>query len=171
MAPQESAVFHLKVLRTKFKFRIDLNMNDSPYRSCFAKQQRVKLLFSTCLTPESKYEKIILLGRELPSFPPELKLPAYLVKGCQSQMYLHTTFHEGCLRFKTFSEALISAGLSALLLAVYNDETPETLLGCPPLFLEELGIHSSLSPGRSNGLSSLFLRMKQDAVNFLINNA
>lgn len=139
-----------------------------PFSSCLSKQQRVKLLFKDCATPELKYEKIISLGRELPSYPQELKLPGFLVKGCQSQMYLHSTLVDGKIHFQVFSEALISSGLAGLLLAVYSDETPEAVLGCPPLFLEELAIHGSLSPGRSNGLSSLFLRMKQDAVNFLI---
>ena len=140
----------------------------SPFTSCIDRQQKLKLLFAGCTTPELKYEKIIALGRQLPPFPQELKLPGCLVKGCQSQMYLHSTLIDGRVRFQVFSEALISSGLAALLLAVYNDESPETVLGCPPLFLEELAIHGSLSPGRSNGLSSLFLRMKQDAVNFLI---
>ena len=139
-----------------------------PFTSCLARQQKLKLLFAECKTPELKYEKIIALGRQLPPFPQELKLPGSLVKGCQSQMYLYSTLIDGKVHFQVHSEALISSGLAALLLAVYDDESPETVLGCPPLFLDELAIHGSLSPSRSNGLSSLFLRMKQDAVNFLI---
>ena len=139
-----------------------------PYQSCILKQQRIKDLFSTCTTQEQKYEKIIALGQQLPAFPSELKTPDRLVKGCQSQMYLHTTCAEGKILFKAHSEALISAGLAALLLLAYNEEPPEAILACPPSFLEELGIHASLSPSRSNGLFSLFLRMKQEVVNFLV---
>jgi cysteine desulfuration protein SufE len=143
-------------------------LNSLTFDSCLEKQQRLKSLFSDCDTPQKKYEKIIELGRQLPAYPLELKTPEHLVKGCQSAMYLHTQLIDGKVQFLAFSEALISSGLAALLLAVYNDESPEAILSCPPDFLEELGIHGSLSPGRSNGLASLFQRMKQEALNFLM---
>ena len=90
------------------------------------------------------------------------------VKGCQSTMYLYSQLIDGKVHFQSHTDALISAGLAALLLSVYNDESPHTILACPPRFLEEIGIGGILSPGRSNGLASLFQRMKQDALNFLI---
>lgn len=139
--------------------------------SCLAKQQEVKKKFHDCITPEQKYEKIIELGRQLAPYPLEFKTPDRLVKGCQSAMYLYAQLVNGKVHFNAFSEALISSGLVALLLIVYNEESPETILSCPPRFLEELGIHDSLSPGRANGLASLFQRMKKEALNFLINNA
>lgn len=138
------------------------------FATCLQKQDQVIALFSACSTPQMKYEKIIELGRTLASYPVEFQTPAHLVKGCQSQMYLCATLSDGKMFFQAHSEALISAGLAALLLAVYNGEPPEAILSCPPRFLQELGIHESLSPSRSNGLSSLFLRMKQEALNFLV---
>ena len=141
-----------------------LTPENIPLNSCQAKQARLILLFAECTTPQKKYEKIIELGRQLPAYPPEFKSPEHKVSGCQSEMYLHCSMNEGKIQFQVFSEALISAGLAALLLFVYHDEPPETIFSCPPLFLETLGIHASLSPGRSNGLSSLFLRMKQEAL-------
>lgn len=138
------------------------------FTSCLSKQLKTKELFLGCSTPQMKYEKIIELGRTLPCFPNELKTEDRLVSGCQSQMYLHASFAEGRMHFHAYSEALISAGLAALLLAVYHDEPPEVILSCPPQFLEDLGIHGSLSPSRSNGLASLFLRMKREATKFLV---
>ena len=146
-------------------------MNPTPFSSCLAKQAQVKLLFSTCTTAEKKYEKLIELGRTLPPFPEERKIPENLVKGCQSQMYVYSTYVTGKCFFQAHSEALISAGLVALLLLVYNEEPPEAILSCPPLFLEELQLHQSLSPSRSNGLASLLLRLKQEALKFLIPNS
>ncbi len=145
-----------------------VNMQEAVFETCQAKQHQAKLLFEGCATPQHKYEKIIELGRKLSPFPPELKTPERLVKGCQSAMYLSTQIVNGKIQFLAHSEALISAGLAALLLFVYNDESPETILACPPRFLDELGIHDSLSPGRSNGLASLFQRMKKEALDFLL---
>lgn len=68
------------------------------------------------------------------------------------------------MQFSAFSEALISAGLASLLIEVYGNEPPVTILKCPPNFLEALGMLSLLSPGRSHGLRNLFLRMQQLAL-------
>ncbi|MBI2811491.1 MAG: SufE family protein, partial [Candidatus Melainabacteria bacterium] len=137
------------------------------HSSCNHKQDLIIQAFAACTSAEQRYEKIIALGRQLPSYPSECKTPDRLVKGCQSEMYLHAALVDGKVYFSAYSEALISAGLAALLLAVYNEEPPEAVLSCPPRFLDELAIHNSLSPGRSNGLASLFQKMKQEALKFL----
>ncbi|VHO03363.1 SufE family protein [Candidatus Rhabdochlamydia sp. T3358] len=137
------------------------------FESCLRKQTLAKKIFESCITPEEKYQKIIELGKHLPSYPSINKTPEHLVKGCQSTMYLCSYLKETKMYFEVYSEALISAGLAALLLSVYQEEFPEVILKCPPLFLEELGLYTALSPSRSNGLSSLFLRMKQEALKAL----
>ncbi len=132
------------------------------------KTEAIKLKFSSLATAEERYHMLMEMGRRLPPLPQELKTPDRVVKGCQSTLYLHSFLKEGKLFFEASSEALISAGLAALLIAVYSGETPETILKCPPHFISELGIPASLSPSRSNGLAHIHLRMKQDALNFLI---
>lgn len=138
------------------------------FESCLHKQTLAKKIFEACTTPEEKYQKIIELGKNLPPFLSINKTHEYLVKGCQSTTYLRSYLQEAKMYFEIYSEALISAGLAALLLSVYQEEFPEVIIKCPPLFLEEIGLYTALSPSRSNGLSSLFLRMKQEALNALI---
>jgi cysteine desulfuration protein SufE len=138
------------------------------FESCLVKQEEIKQFFSSVTTQEAKYQKIIELGKELHPIDACYKTEAYLVKGCQSLMYLHTSYQEGLLLFQAASDALISAGLAQLLIKVYSGETPETVLKCPPHYLNTLGIASSLSPNRANGLYSLHLKMKQEALRFLI---
>lgn len=134
------------------------------FESCIEKQQQMKNLFFACPNEEKKYEKIIEMGKHLPPLAIQDKTPENFVKGCQSTMYLKSTLENGRVYFTADSDALISAGLAAILLQVYNGETPETILKCPPTYLEELGINASLSPSRANGLYSIHLRMKQDAL-------
>ena len=116
------------------------------------------------LSLEQRYQTLMEMGRALPPFPEELKTPDRIVKGCQSILYLNGTLKDGKIYFEAHADALISAGLAALLIAAYSGETPETILKCPPTFISELGIATSLSPGRSNGLAHIHLRMKQDAL-------
>lgn len=134
------------------------------FESCLAKQQQIKDLFATCSSEEQKYEKIIEFGRSQSRLSLEDKIPENLVKGCQSVMYLKSVYENGRIYFSADSDALISAGLAAILLKAYSGETPETILKCPPTYLDDLGISASLTPNRANGLYSIHLRMKQDAL-------
>ena len=135
--------------------------------SCLERQNKIKQNFSSLSSEEEKYQKIIALGRAMAPLPPTAKIPENLVKGCQSTMYLLSTFREGKVFFEAESDALISSGLASLLIQVYSGESPETILKCPPNYLEEIGITASLTPNRANGLYSIHLRMKQDALRFL----
>lgn len=138
------------------------------FESCLKKQESVKELFENCASEEDKYKKIIELGRRQKPILEEFKIPENIVVGCQSTVYLHSFLKEGLVYFEAESDALISAGLAALLILVYNGEPPEVVLTCFPKYLEELGINASLTPSRSNGLYSMHLRMKQDALKLLM---
>lgn len=138
------------------------------FDSCLEKQRKIKELFLACPSEEAKYEKIIELGRLQSPLAPTYKIPDNLVKGCQSQMYLHSYWSDDHIIFESESDALISAGLAALLVQVYSGESPEAILKCPPKYLDEIGINSNLTPNRASGLYSMHLRMKQDALKMLV---
>ncbi len=138
------------------------------YESCLSRQERVKTLFQTFKTDEEKYAHLIEMGRSLPLYPQEFKIPSQEVKGCQSTMYLHSEIRDGKVFFLVDSDALISKGLAALLIEVYSGETPEAILKCTPDYLEKIGITANLTPNRANGLYSIHLRMKQDALKHLL---
>jgi cysteine desulfuration protein SufE len=127
----------------------------------------LKKIFSTCALPQEKYEKIIELGPELPSFPKEAMLEENLVEGCQSQLFLHAYLKNDLFFFTAHSDALISKGLAALLYKVYNGIPPLVIVKNPPVFLKELEITTHLSPSRSNGVISLYFKMQQLALKFL----
>lgn len=128
----------------------------------------VKNLFQHCHTPEQRYEKIIDLGRSLDPMPPEHKIEANRVRGCQSIVYLCSECIDGKMIYHAASDALISSGLASLLLKAYNGLTPEEVLENKPTFLEDLQFYTSLSPGRSNGLANMVLHIQRQAVKFLL---
>lgn len=124
-------------------------------------------IFSKFSSPQEKYEKIIEMGRQLPPLTPEARLEKNLVNGCQSRLYLEAELQDNLLYFRADSDALISKGLAALLIEVYSGQPPESTLKEPPLFLNTLGLYQALSPGRSNGLVSLFKKMQEEAIKVL----
>lgn len=135
------------------------------------KSAEIIIFFNSLGTQEARYSALIEMGRKLSPYSSELKTDDRLVPGCQSRLHLYSSYDGGLVYFRAASDALISAGLAALLVSAYSGEKPETILKEPPGFLDDLGIYASLSLNRSNGLSNIFLRMKQDALKFLLSQA
>lgn len=132
------------------------------------KQQLFRKKFSQCKNPEEIYQKLIDLGKGLKRLPLEKRTEENRVNGCQSLMYLSVSVEGDRLYFEADSEALISSGLAACLIEIYNGESAETILKSPPVVIEELKLLQILTPGRANGFQSLYLKMKQEALKLLL---
>ncbi|SFW76774.1 SufE family protein [Chitinophaga sancti] len=107
-----------------------------------------------------KYEYIIQLGKDLPLIDPKYKTDDNLIKGCQSQVWLHTELVDGKLIFTADSDAVITKGLVSLLVGVLSGHTPKEIAASEIYFIDEIGLKSHLSPTRSNGLLSMLKQMK-----------
>ena len=99
-----------------------------------------------------RYEYIIDLGRQLKPLPSELQIEKYKIHGCQAQVWIVPSFENNRLTFQAMSDAAIVQGLIAILLTIYNDQTPHDILNTKPTFIKEIGLDKHLSPTRSNGL-------------------
>jgi cysteine desulfuration protein SufE len=110
-----------------------------------------------------KYEYIIQLGKELPLIDEKYKTPDNLIKGCQSQVWLHTELVDGKLVFTADSDAVITKGLISLMVSVLSNHTPREINEADLYFIEAIGLTSHLSPTRSNGLVSMLKQMKMYA--------
>jgi len=113
---------------------------------------------------EERYSYIIALGKELA--PMKSKEEKFLVKGCQSQVWLIPNFNGKTVHFTGDSDALISKGLLALLLSLFNNKTPQEILNTPDTFLKDLGILEHISMNRTNGVLSMLKQIKLYAVVF-----
>lgn len=138
------------------------------YEECIKRQNRVREMFASCSTLEDRYKKIIELGKANPAVEKQYKTEPNRVHGCQSTMYLQSWLENGKVHFKAESDALISSGLAAVLILVYSGLSAEDILKCPPDYLEELKLAEALTPNRANGLYSIHLKMKQDALRLLM---
>lgn len=113
---------------------------------------------------QDRYEHLIELGKDLPLIAPEHKTDDNLVRGCQSRVWLHAASQNGLVHFTADSDAMITKGIVALLVRVYNDRTPEEILGASTDFVDRIGLREHLSPNRSNGLSAMIDQMKRYAL-------
>lgn len=114
-----------------------------------------------------KYEYIIELGNELPLLPAHQKTDDLLIKGCQSKVWLaaELTDHQR-LRFSADSDAIITKGLVALIVRVFDNETPSDILHADLHFVKTIGLQEHLSPTRSNGLAGMVQQIKNYALAF-----
>ncbi|MFM6927555.1 MAG: SufE family protein [Bdellovibrio sp.] len=131
------------------------------------RQAKVISDFSVYTQWEDRYKKIIEMGKALAPMSEELKTEQNIVKGCQSQVWLHAGLNsQGQMELVGDSDALIVKGLVALLLNVYSGATPAEVLNTPPEFLRALGFEGNLSPSRANGLHSMLKQIKLYATAF-----
>ncbi len=123
----------------------------------------IRMAFELFDAWEDTYRFVIDLGQEVPEMPPGQRIPAALVRGCQSQVWLHAHRDAGSgnLRFDIDSDAHIVRGLIAILLSVYDDHSPAEIVAfdIEGLF-DELGLLSHLSPTRGNGLRVIVQRIR-----------
>ena len=113
---------------------------------------------------QDRYEHLIELGKELPLIAPEHKTDDNLVRGCQSRVWLHAAPQNGLVHFTADSDAMITKGIVALLVRVFNDRTPQEILGASTEFIDQIGLRAHLSPNRANGLSAMIDQMKRYAL-------
>jgi len=108
-----------------------------------------------------KYEHIISLGRELAPMDEADKVDDNLIKGCQSRVWLAARKgDDGHVMFTADSDAIITKGLVALMVRALSDAPASDIAGANLSFLDEIGLHSHLSPTRSNGLQAMVKQMK-----------
>lgn len=113
---------------------------------------------------EDRYKYIIDMGKELPPMPAVLHTEDRLVRGCQSQVWIDTTVHDGRLQLAVDSDAFIVKGLLALVLAAYNNKAPQDILAFDiETYFEQLDLLNHLSPTRGNGLRAVVQRIQDIA--------
>ena len=111
-----------------------------------------------------KYEYMIELSKTLDKMDDSLKNDENLIKGCQSKVWLNAEYIDGKINFKADSEAIITKGIIAILLIVFNNKTPDEIINSDVSFIEKIGLKEHLSPNRANGLYSMIKQIKFYAI-------
>jgi cysteine desulfuration protein SufE len=113
-----------------------------------------------------RYEYIIQMGKDLPIIDAQYKKEENLIKGCQSQVWLHAALTDGKVIFTADSDALITKGLVSMMVRVLSGHTPNEIVNTELYFIDKIGLKEHLSPTRSNGLLSMVKQMKMYALAF-----
>lgn len=116
------------------------------------------------LEGDERYRLLIELGHELEAMPDALKTDATLVKGCSASVWLYPTEKDGKLHFLADSNAAITKGIVALVIAAVQDKLAGEIA--------ELDIESALAPfdlknqlssNRTQGVPNMIALVRQHA--------
>jgi cysteine desulfuration protein SufE len=117
------------------------------------------------LEPEERYRLLIDLGRKLEPMPDALKTDATKVRGCSADVWVYpTTTDQGRLHFLADSNAAITKGIVALVLATVQDKSAAEVAATDidaKLAPFELGKH--LSANRTQGVPNMILLIRETA--------
>lgn len=90
------------------------------------------------LEGDERYRLLIELGRDLEDMPDALKTEATLVRGCSASVWVYPVENGGNLHFLADSNAAITKGIVALVIAAVQDR--------PAAEIAAMDIHASLAP-------------------------
>lgn len=120
---------------------------------------------------EEKYEYLINLGQKLPKIPKKYKTEDKLIKGCQSNVWLHAYIKNNFLILNADSDALIPKGIAALMIKIYSNVSPIEIIKYQAKFISEIGLQEFLSPIRANGILLMYNKIQFYAFYFIKNNS
>lgn len=122
---------------------------------------KLKKNFSRCPDWEEKYLYLIELGDRFATLDEAFHTDAYLVPGCQSQVWVTLSVNDGKVALNASSDAAIVRGLLALLVIAFDgqplaDAKSFDLKG----WFAELDLESHLTPTRTMGLNAIVNHVK-----------
>ena len=113
---------------------------------------------------ESRLFYLMDLGKKLPAMPNEHKTEDYIVKGCQSKVWLFPKIENDKIVFEADSNTEITKGLVYLLVNLWSNRTPDEILNTDLYFIDKIGMSKMIGSQRSNGFSNMIKQMKMFAV-------
>jgi cysteine desulfuration protein SufE len=117
------------------------------------------------LDADDRYRLLIDLGRGLEAMPEALKTEASLVRGCSASVWLYPLPQpDGRLHFLADSNAAITKGIVALVLAAVQDRTPGEILATDiEGALAPFDLASQLSSNRTQGIPNMIALVRATA--------
>ena len=117
------------------------------------------------LESEDRYRLLIELGRSLEPMPDALKTEATKVRGCSASVWVYPTrTDDGRLHFLADSNAAITKGVVALVLAVVQDREPAEVAAMDvAAALAPFNLARELSSNRTQGIPNMIALVRDTA--------
>ena len=116
------------------------------------------------LDADDRYRLLIDLGRQLEPMPDALKTDATLVRGCSASVWVYPTNARDRLHFLADSNAAITKGIIALVLATVQDRAPAEIAATDiAAELAPFDLANQLSSNRTQGIPNMIALIRETA--------
>ena len=116
------------------------------------------------LDPDDRYRLLIDLGRGLDPMPDALKTDATLVRGCSASVWVYPTGDAGRLHFLADSNAAITKGIVALVIAAVQDKPAAEVAAMDVAeALAPFDLKNQLSSNRTQGVPNMIALVQAHA--------
>ena len=116
------------------------------------------------LEGDERYRLLIELGRELEDMPHALKTDATLVRGCSAAVWVYPTEQAETLHFLADSNAAITKGIVALVIAAVQDKPASEVAAMDvTAALQPFDLKAQLSSNRTQGVPNMIALVKEHA--------
>lgn len=113
---------------------------------------------------DERWQYLIELGRALEPMPQALKTDATRVRGCSANVWVYPMQQDGTLHFLADSDAGITKGVIALIVALVQDRTPADLTALDiPGKLAPFNLTAQLSSNRTQGIPNMIALIRETA--------
>ena len=122
------------------------------------------------LDSDDRYRLLIDLGRDLEPMPEPLKTDATLVRGCSASVWVYPTkTDDNRLHFLADSNAAITKGIIALVLATVQDRTADKIITTDiSAELAPFNLKTQLSSNRTQGIPNMIALIRATAERLLV---
>ena len=83
-----------------------------------------------------RYEYMIDLGKSLPLIDEQYKTDEYIIKGCQSKVWVHADMENEKIQFTADSDAIITKGIIAILIRAFSGQSPQHIIDANTAFID-----------------------------------
>ena len=120
------------------------------------------------LDADDRYRLLIDLGKTLEPMPDPLKTDATLVRGCSASVWVYPTrLDDGRLHFLADSNAAITKGIIALVLATVQDKSPVEIAATDiAAELAPFDLRNQLSSNRTQGIPNMIALIQATATRY-----
>jgi cysteine desulfuration protein SufE len=116
------------------------------------------------LDPDDRYRLLIELGRALEAMPDALKTDATLVRGCSASVWVYPTGDAERLHFLADSNAAITKGIVALVIAAVQDRPAAEVAAMDvAAALAPFDLTNQLSSNRTQGVPNMIALVREHA--------
>ena len=116
------------------------------------------------LEGDERYRLLIDFGRDLEPMPDALKTDATLVRGCSAAVWIYPTQEGERLHFLADSNAAITKGIVALVLAAVQDRPAAEVAAMDiTAALEPFDLRNQLSSNRTQGVPNMIALIRETA--------